>query len=425
MAVDNEQLAQMAVEAEAIYKKLQREKDDAQTQLREKDEEIDHLSAAPFCSVQQVLAGDWQPYDESDYNHIFRDWNEFSRRILATVPDHFVVEAYKRTRNAALESSMIASHTQTLMTNQDWSPVRLCSFPNSANFADKAHLCPKTAIARKCETWIYAMAAVLGLPSDTDESRRNLIKAVCGSCIAGEQTQQWTGINRSPFNLLLFMDQGRWFDSEPGVMVVPVLSPAQARDWDGSNYEVLIMCSDSNRNATAEEIANRIGLTSTDRSLVSPASAGDIQVAVSLLRTVIKASTFCLEQKAGPPSQRGEKLWSDYRDVLATMRAAALTISRGNSPQTLDGHVLAPDVLTLPTGKFVVKVNLAQMATTGLRPAFPDPLLVAYKSSINWTRLYGFKLMAEAEPQDAPVRRRQIGIALTDGEFSVSSEITA
>jgi len=185
------------------------------------------------------------------------------------------------------------------------------------------------------------------------------------------------------------------------------------------------MCSDSNRNATAEEIANRIGLTSTDRSLVLPASAGDIQVAVSLLRTVIKASTFCLEQKAGPPSQRGEKLWSDYRDVLATMRAAALTISRGNSPQTLDGHVLAPDVLTLPTGKFVVKVNLAQMATTGLRPAFPDPLLVAYKSSINWTRLYGFKLMAEAEPQDAPVRRRQIGIALTDGEFSVSSEITA
>jgi len=77
-------------------------------------------------------------------------------------------------------------------------------------------------------------------------------------------------------------------------------------------------------------------------------------------------------------------------------------LSAQNSSQNLDGHVFAPNAATLPTGNFVAKVNLAKMTTSGSRPAFPDPLLVAYSSSINWTRLHGFKLMAEAEPADDP-----------------------
>jgi hypothetical protein len=417
-AMDNviKRLQELGVEDEQLL----RDVNDAAVSLRRKDEQINHFSATPFCSIHQALFGSWQPYDENDYIRIVRDWDEFSRRIRTAVPDHYVVDVYHRTRSAALERNMmVASHSQTLLSNQDWAPVRLCSFPNSANFADKAHLCPKTAVARKCDTWIYAVAAVLGMPCDTAEARRSLIKAVCGSCVPGEQAQQWTGINRSPFNLLLFMEQGRWFDSEPSVMVAPVLSPTQARDWDGAAYEVLIICSDKSRNATAEEIAQRIGLTTTDRSLVARATANDVRDAVSLLSTVVKASAFCLEQKTAPPSQRGEKMWGEYQDSLIALRS----ITAGSS-HNYDGHVYVPTAAALPTGKFVVKVNLAQMTTTGSRPAFPDPLLVAYKSSINWTRLHGFKLMAEAEPQDAPSRRRQIGRAVEDGEFSVPSEIT-
>ena len=393
-----------------------REKDEQHlVALREKDEQISHLTATPFCSIHQALSGSWQPYDEGDYIGIVRDWDAFSSRIRRDVPDHFVVDLYHRTRSAALDQNTTASHSQSLLSNQDWAPVRLCSFPNSAKLADRAHLCPKTAVARKCDTWIYAVAAVLGMPCDTAEARRSLIKATCGSCAPGEPSRQWTGINRSPFNVLLLMDQGRWFDTEPGVIVAPVLSPTQARDWDGTAYETLIICSDQSRNATAEEIAHRIGLTTTERSLVFRATANDVRDAVSLLSTVVKASAYCLEHKPAPPSQKGEKLWGEYQDSLIGLRVVG-----GGS----DGHVFVPNVAAIEAGKFVVKVNLAQMTTAGSRPAFPDPLLVAFKSSINWTRLHVFQLMAEAEPLDAPARRRQIGTAMEDEEFSVSSEIT-
>ena len=55
-----------------------------------------------------------------------------------------------------------------------------------------------------------------------------------------------------------------------------------------------------------------------------------------------------------------------------------------------------------PPGKIVAKIDLADMTppTEDVTPVYPDPLLLAYKSSINWTRLLGFQLMAEAEPQD-------------------------
>ena len=40
------------------------------------------------------------------------------------------------------------------------------------------------------------------------------------------------------------------------------------------------------------------------------------------------------------------------------------------------------------------------MAPSNGKAAYPDPILVTYKSSINWTRLLHFQLMAEAEPTD-------------------------
>lgn len=33
-------------------------------------------------------------------------------------------------------------------------------------------------------------------------------------------------------------------------------------------------------------------------------------------------------------------------------------------------------------------------------PTYPDPILLAYKSCVNWTRLWQFQLMSEAEPTD-------------------------
>ena len=119
----------------------------------------------------------------------------------------------------------------------------------------------------------------------------------------------------------------------------------------------------------------------------------------------------------------GEKYWEKYSDGLIGTRILASNTTGGPYHQ-FSGKILVPTTAhALPGGKYVVKISLSLMATAGSRPAFPDPLLVAYKSSINWTRIYSFQMMAEAEPHDAPARRQQPDVVEL-GAFSVNSEIT-
>jgi hypothetical protein len=68
-----------------------------------------------------------------------------------------------------------------------------------------------------------------------------------------------------------------------------------------------------------------------------------------------------------------------------------------------------------------VKINLANMASSN--SAYPDPLLLAYKSSVNWTRLRGFQLMAEAELPLEPEDPRYGGDIDGISEHSWSEEV--
>ena len=81
---------------------------------------------------------------------------------------------------------------------------------------------------------------------------------------------------------------------------------------------------------------------------------------------------------------------------------------RLNPADNLLGRILVPlTKAARPEGKMAAKINLAMMTPIGdgVIPAFPDPLLLAYKSSINWTRYYRFQLMAEAEPKSSDGER--------------------
>jgi hypothetical protein len=159
--------------------------------MQEQQAQIDHFHATPYCTIREALDSEWQPYAVEDYTSIVRDWTDFSARISSNAE---LLDVYNRTRTAAMNTHTVASHSQALMYVGDVAPVRLCSFPGTANFADKAHLRPKTAVSRKCDTWIYAAAAGLEMPWNTPESRLPLIKAVCGSCRIGNQVNDSTGL---------------------------------------------------------------------------------------------------------------------------------------------------------------------------------------------------------------------------------------
>ena len=240
------------------------------------------------------------------------------------------------------------------------------------------------------------------METDSAQNRMRLLKALCGSVKEGHsQALALTGLNRSPFNLLSFLGQETWYDKYPGVVVLPCLDPVNARDWNGSAYSIIILCNNVPGIEDANEIAVNIGLTRTPPEHLHKATEQDITNAFLLLKQVVLASAYCLSTKEGPETEAGQKLWQQYRDQLTSARTAAHAIS--GDPIAWTG-VTIPKLLQLSgeEGKFVAKIDLAAMTTPDPEgnPATPDPLLLAYKSSVNWTRRHGFQLMAEAEPHD-------------------------
>jgi hypothetical protein len=80
----------------------------------------------------------------------------------------------------------------------------------------------------------------------------------------------------------------------------------------------------------------------------------------------------------------GAKLWEGYILSLRNARLLAYGSAVAAAPaHRYREHVFVPTVPSaLPVNKFAAKVNLGQMTTDGMKPGYLDPLLVAYKSSI-------------------------------------------
>lgn len=367
--------------------------------FRQTRTQLSFTNGGHYCSVLELFDNEWVRPNEIDFSTLARNWDIYEHSIT----DIHVRDIYSTTRREALDPSTTVSSSPNRMLVDDLAPVRLCSTCEASNVAEKAYLCPKNGKDKKAYTWIYAAAAVLGMQLTSREDRESLCKAVCGSVSQGNTNVTGkAGLNRSPFNLLSFLDQEVWFDKHPGVIVLPVMDEYKARDWDGGPYEIVIMCNDIPTTAGADFIATRIGLTSTEQKLLQEASAEDMVKSVSLLSKVVKASAYCLEHKAGPDGGRGATLWKRYREKLAASRKQSSVVMTPRPKDGLDGKVPIPILKAKrPVGKMVAKIDLALMIPqTPATPAYPDPLLLAYKSSINWTRIFGFKLMAEAEPSE-------------------------
>jgi hypothetical protein len=366
-----------------------------------------YRSGKAFATVDNILRSEWVTVVESDFSSMLRgadDINNFESEIVKAV--------YSRTRAAAHDETKVVSNSTKPMLAGGAEPAKLVRKQFDL-VAEGAHLCPKTGPDCKTDTWIYVAAAALGLPTD---DHGVLLKALRGSISApraGERagdrddeerddakienkrappTMPSTGLNRSPFNLLYMMEQKYIFDMQSCVLALPIMSAIQAKTWKGTSYSVIVLCDDQkNKPGTAEVVAQSLRLT---ESVISVASEDDITSALDLLCSVLRFSAFCLDNMPSPHSPNGKKLWVRYQTQLENLRSYA-TNREGDSRAK---SVLVPRLDLTGLGmRSIVKLDLQQENEGVAKVVFPDPMLLAFKSSTNWTRKFGFQLIAEAE----------------------------
>ena len=116
-------------------------------------------------------------------------------------------------------------------------------------------------------------------------------------------TMHNTGLNRSPCNLLFMMEQRYLFDLSSCVIALPIMKVADAKEWTGKPYRVIVPCDSEKRGkAMYQEVAQRVGLSTTN---AKAATKDEIHVSLTLLTQVLKFSAFVLENKPPPSSRRG------------------------------------------------------------------------------------------------------------------------
>ena len=336
-----------------------------------------------FASVHEAFSHEWVKFDRTDFDALLR--NKDTHRSLLT--DEIVKSIYQTTRDAAMneKTSLSSSPNPMIWVNH----ARLCE--DAELVAEAAHLCPKTGFEGKADTWIYVAQAVLGLEVSDTPTNDDIL--VLRKAIRGCHSMHSTGLNRSPCNLLSMMDQRYIVDSAACVFVLPVMDVLEAKAWNGGSYKVLILCDDDNLlRASHQQVAMRVGLSRTN---AANATTSDVAKAIELLSCVLKFCAYALEKMPGPPG----KLWTKLKNELLKRRALYTTIQR-LPVGSINGKIIVPTANDVGR-KVVAKVDLNQSCRGLDNFAFPDPILLAYKASVNWSRKFGFRLIAESEPTES------------------------
>ena len=375
-----------------------------------------------LASMQDVFPHrGFEQYTSPDFSEFCREWDDQETQYTGS---ESVEATYSATRSAALDPENAPSASDSTTSVKKLRPVLLTKVADDA-VAQEAHLCPSTGKTLKSDTWIYVGAAVLGMPFQRKEDREALTRAIRGSyppLVAGAEERKrttigLTGINRSPFNLVAFAAQKEWFDTKGGVIILPVMTVDEAKRWDGGPYSIIVLCNDGstarNCHCTAADIARHIHLNSPE-TVTADAKEDDILKAHEILRQAIKASAFILETMEGP--ETASKLWKRYRNSLLTLRSGG----RGVDASVPDNSVQVPLPPIKPADKWIVKLDFRNCLSSGLKGdavAYPDPILLAFKSSVNWTREYNFQLLAEAEPKpDGSIHDSLEGASVSVGD---------
>jgi len=204
-----------------------------------------------------------------------------------------------------------------------------------------------------------------------------------------------TGLKHMICNKIRLPGQCEHFDRDPRLLIVPILSLQQAKQWNGQGYHALFMISTGNKEPgkgrPLEDVAADVHL----QHLGEVASTPEIALAQGLLSATIKGLAYALIKKSGEKEPWVTRLSEDSRETLQTIR----------------------DQFTVVTGKKAILVptqrqeNKKDVRKVTFAPAFaspgkaghpaPDPLLLAVKAAVNWSKFHGQQLMAGGEDDES------------------------
>ena len=188
-----------------------------------------------------------------------------------------------------------------------------------------------------------------------------------------------TGLKHLNLNKISLHGQEYDYDRDPHVIIVPIMTMKQMKDFDGTEgYEAIVVTG-----------INTGGITDTPKD-------------VNRRNIDIETGTYIVVNEEPPASK--EEL-ETATNLLQYMLKAILKVKNNHMSDDIDdehqyerGQTVLP-ILRNANGVHVAKVGFGAPHEANRHPA-PDPVLLIVKAAVNWSRRYGLALAAKPEPPE-------------------------
>jgi hypothetical protein len=257
-------------------------------------------------------------------------------------------------------------------------PVNL--FGRRSAYAGIVYLIP--VCSEHASTYSDVARCVLGLG---DEAPQDILQCIHGSLNDEGTRIHGTGIKHSPNNTIRFPNNATYFEKLPCVLIVPIMSLQQIRDWNLEGYQAIVLAGSYN-DTTAGEVCRGIQMTNPGPLAIQE----EIDLACESLAQVVQGMAFSLDHRV---DQRQENFLEEaMQDLLASFRTGL---------QTSDGRQVIVPMKSRIANLRVLKVTFQpHTPARGRRRTghvAPDPLILITKSAINWSRRNGQQLLVTGE----------------------------
>jgi hypothetical protein len=365
-----------------------------------------------YSTIDQVWKGEGRHVARGD-SHLFEALKRTRAPSFAS-PDgaNYYDLTISKANDPALRPAEVGRSSTAGSSNPE---MRLDIWPRDIFGAEKteaahfAHLVP--ASLDNSTLYFDVAAGALALPQQRLHSHHRqwvtIQKAIHGAIAAPTDTRNasprrraprrrpYTGIKHSVTNLIRLAGQATYFDKNPCVLIVPVLTLDEVRRWNGQSYTAIVMVGKfqpPGRRSVIhlDSICENINMMKEGPT----ATPEDVEVARVLLSHFVLGMAYSLIHRSSTwvtelSFEQGRRLDECIRVFVENASGGGVVVPRPRSaPGT--GPPLRPRLVTFRGADEAVHNNINHLA--------PDPYLLSVKAAVNWSARHRQPLLAAAEP---------------------------
>jgi hypothetical protein len=238
----------------------------------------------------------------------------------------------------------------------------------------RAHIAPDS---KSCSpSWGHAVEGALGrVEGNKKNEKRRLM-------IMGSDGQNGKdGFRFSPFNFIRFSSHDEYYDKAPHLMLLPIMTVDEIKDWDNNSYDVLVIASQFQ-----DQLAEGVYRSVIHGDAGIQCTPQEISKATTSLRAFMKGLAASLLQEV-PIQLASLANNQDKKDELDAVR-----------------KLVEKDGLMLPcfeVNQHIKPVLKLQFCASDASTAIADPWMLMAKAAVNvsWSR--GQKLLPTCRPSSA------------------------